>query len=263
MKKFILFVLPLMALLSSCQDGVLLFSIEDDKAMGAQVDAEIEADPASFPILDRNTNQQAYAYLEAMKNEILNSGEVKYADEFVWELHIIDDDQTLNAFATPGGYIYVYTGLIHYLEDASSLAGVMGHEIGHSDGRHSSKQMQKQYGVATLLQILTGGDPGALAQLAGNLLALSFSRSDETDADNRSVRYLCPTDFEADGAANFFQKIIDEGNPTPPQFLSTHPNPDNRVENIQTQAAEASCAPESADPAFYNGMSYADFKALL
>lgn len=262
MKKLLLIIAPFFLLMTSCEDGIALFSIEDDKAMGAQVDAEIEADPATYPILDEATNAQAYAYLNAMKDEILNSGEVKYADEFVWELHIIDDDQTLNAFATPGGYIYVYTGLIHYLENSSSLAGVMGHEIGHSDGRHSSKQMQKQYGVATLLQIVTGGNPGALAQLAGNLLSLSFSRSDETDADNRSVTYLCPTDFEADGAANFFQKIIDEGNPTPPQFLSTHPNPDNRVENIQSGAAALSCGNEQLDHVI-NGLTYAQFQALL
>lgn len=247
--------------LASCSDGVLLFSIEDDKAMGAQVAAEIASDP-SFVILPEASNQQAYAYLNAMKNQILNSGEVKYSNEFVWQLSIIDDDATLNAFATPGGYIYVYTGLIKYLDDASSLAGVMGHEIGHADGRHSSKQMQKQYGVATLLQIVTGGEPGALAQLASNLLSLSFSRTDETDADNRSVRYLCPTDFEADGAAKFFEKIVLDGNPQPPQFLSTHPNPDNRVENLHAQGDAVSCGTELADP-MINGISYTAFKALF
>jgi predicted Zn-dependent protease len=262
MKKILFLFLPLLAFLSSCEDGIALFSIEDDKAMGAQVAAEIAADPSTYPILNETTNAQAYAYLNAMKNQILNSGEVKYKDEFAWKLHIIDDDNTLNAFATPGGYIYVYTGLIKYLDDASSLAGVMGHEIGHADGRHSSKQMQKQYGVATLLQIVTGGDPGALAQLAGNLLSLSFSRSDETDADNRSVQYLCPTDFEADGAANFFQKLIDAGAQNPPQFLSTHPNPDNRVQNIEEQAAAVSCGTNQVDPTL-TGLTYSQFKALF
>lgn len=262
MKKLVLVIAPFLILMTSCEDGIALFSIEDDKAMGAQVAAEIESDPATYPILNESTNAQAYAYLNAMKEDILNSGQVKYKDEFVWKLHIIDDDQTLNAFATPGGYIYIYTGLIQYLENSSSLAGVLGHEIGHSDGRHSSKQMQKQYGVATLLQILTGGDPGALAQLAGNLLSLSFSRSDETDADNRSVLYLCPTDFEANGAAYFFQKIIDENNPSPPQFLSTHPNPDNRVDNIQTGAAALSCGNEVLDFPV-NGLSYTQFQGLF
>lgn len=262
MKKYFLLILPLIALLISCEDGIVLFSLEDDKEMGAQVDAEIESNPAEYPILSRSSNQQAYAYLEAMKEDILNSGEVKYKDEFVWELHIIDDDNTLNAFATPGGYIYVYTGLIHYLDNAASLAGVMGHEIGHADGRHSSKQMQKQYGVATLLQVVTGGEPGAIAQLAANLLSLSFSRSDETDADTRSVKYLCPTDFSANGASYFFQKIEDEGGSQTPQFLSTHPNPDNRIQNINTQASELSCGTNNDDP-MVNGVSYSTFKGYF
>ncbi|MGB1248593.1 MAG: M48 family metalloprotease, partial [Chitinophagales bacterium] len=205
----------------------------------------------------------SYGYLNAMKDEILNSGEVKYKDEFVWELHIIHDDETLNAFATPGGYIYVYTGLIHYLDDASSLAGVMGHEIGHADRRHSSKQMQKNYGLQTLLQVALGNDPGALATIAANLLTLKFSRSDETDADNASVDYLCNTDFETDGAANFFIKIEQSGGSGTPQFLSTHPDPGNRVENIQEKAGEVSCGAESADPLFYNDMTYQDFQNSL
>lgn len=261
MKNIMFLIIPLFLLMTSCEDGIALFSIEDDKAMGAQVAAEIASDP-SFVILPESSNAAAYAYLNSMKTQILNGGEVKYADEFVWQLTIIDDDATLNAFATPGGYIYVYTGLIKYLDDASSLAGVMGHEIGHADGRHSSKQMQKQYGVVTLLQIVTGGDPGALAQLAANLLSLSFSRTDETDADNRSVQYLCPTDFEADGAAKFFIKIEAENNPSPPQFLSTHPNPSNRIENLQEKGDAASCGTEMADP-LINGISYSEFKLLF
>lgn len=263
MKRFLLIALPLfLVLLNSCADGVVLFSLEDDKQMGAETDAQIEADPATYPILNRSSNAQAYAYLEQMKNDILASGEVKYANEFVWELNIIDDDATLNAFCTPGGYIYIYTGLINYLDNASSLAGVMGHEMGHADGRHGSKQMQKQYGIATLLQILTGGDPGALAQMAASLLALKFSRSDETDADERSVRYLCPTDFEADGAAEFFQLMIDAGTQQPPQILSTHPNHENRVADIEATAAAMSCDVQEQDPTI-NGLNYAGFKALL
>jgi predicted Zn-dependent protease len=98
--------------------------------------------------------------------------------------------------------------------------------------------------------------------LTANLLALSFSRSDETDADNQSVEYLCETDFEADGAANFFAKIEAEGGSNPPAFLSTHPNPDDRVENIREMADMRECGTEIADPSIAN-MTYAQFRALL
>lgn len=246
----------------NCGDDGVIFSIEDDKMLGMRTDSIIEQDP-SFDILSEREYPEAYAYLNQMKEDILNSGQVKYRDEFVWELHIIDNDSTLNAFATPGGYLYFYTGLIHYLDDATSLAGVLGHEIAHSDQRHSSRQLQKQMGVQTILNILLGENLQELQGLAANLLALKFSRNDETDADNHSVEYLCETDFEADGAANFFQKLIDNmASPGIPEFLSTHPNPDNRVENIRSMAASRSCGTELSDP-MINGMSYQEFQNLL
>lgn len=254
--------------LSACKngDGIFLFSIEDDKALGAETAAQIAADPAQFPILSRSNNQAAYAYLEEMRDIILAGGEVKYKDDFAWELYIIDDPNTLNAFCTPGGYIYIYTGLINYLEDASSLAGVMGHEIGHADKRHSVSQMQKSAGISLLTSAFINDESGALAQLGAtmltNLTSLAFSRSDETEADDASVAYLCPTSFEAAGAAKFFIKIDAEGGSTTPQFLSTHPNPDNRVENIQEQAAAVSCGTESADP-MINGVSYQTFQSYF
>lgn len=115
MKKIILLlILPIMLVgLTGCgkdNTGVFLFSKQDDIDLGAKVAAEIASDPATYPVLDRSTNVEAYAYLDAMRDEILNGGAVKHQEEFAWELFIIDDATTLNAFCTPGGYIYVYTG---------------------------------------------------------------------------------------------------------------------------------------------------------
>lgn len=265
MKKIILLlILPLMlTTFSGCDKdatGVFLFSIEDDKALGLKVDGEIKGS-GEFAILDRSTNVAAYAYLDAMKENILNGGQIKFKDEFAWELNIIDDDSTLNAFCTPGGYIYVYTGLIKYLDNSSSLAGVMGHEIAHADRRHSSKQMQQEYGISILASLLSkeGEEPGLLTKVAASLTSLAFSRADEKQADEYSVKYLCPTDFDAAGAANFFEKIGSSGTPA---FLSTHPNPENRVVNIRNDSDAASCSPDEEDP-LVNGKTYDEFKAML
>jgi len=242
--------------------GVFLFSLEDDKALGAKVDAEIKAS-GEFTILDRATNIEAYAYMDAMRDEILNSGTVKFKDEFEWQLNIIDNDTTLNAFCTPGGYIYFYTGLIKYLENSSSLAGVLGHEMAHADRRHSMASMQEQFGVSLVLQIISGDEePGMLAQIAASLTSLSFSRKHEKEADKYSVQYLCQTDFDAAGAANFFQKLLDSGAQSPPAFLSTHPSPASRVQNIHDEANSKSCAPGEENPEV-NGTSYETFKALF
>lgn len=253
--------LAILFISSGCEDG-LIFSINDDIQMGQQTAAQIEADPETYPILSESENPEAYAYLQAMTDEILNSGEVKYKDEFPWKLHIIDQD-VLNAFATPGGYLYVYTGLIKYLETADDLAGVMGHEVAHSDRRHGSRQMQKQYGVATLAQIIFGSDQNALAGLANNLLSLKFSRDDETEADAYSVRYLGGSGaYACNGAATFFEKLLEQGGTRPPQFLSTHPDPANRVNDINEEANSRGCNTEQGDDNT-NGMTYAEFQALF
>jgi len=247
----------------SCKkdEGINIFTIDDDKQLGLQAKQQIDADPAQFPVLDPAQYADAYAYLNGIRNDILNSGKVTYKSEFPWEVHIIRQDDVQNAFCTPGGYIYVYTGLIKYLDSKSSLAGVLGHEIAHADKRHSTNQMTKQYGIQTLLDVVLGNNQGLLTQISAELVNLKFSRADETEADKYSVIYLCPTKYHADGAAYFFQKIIDQGSSNPPEFLSTHPSPDNRVSNIRNQATSAGCT--STINAGEDVDGYAAFKAML
>lgn len=257
----LLLLLGLSLFLPSCKEdarGINLFTIQDDKMLGLQLQQEIAANPQDFPVLDRAQYPEAYGYLLDIRDRILAAGEVDLAEEFEWETYIIQDDNTLNAFCAPGGYIYVYTGLIKYLDTEDELAGVMGHEIAHADRRHSTEQLTKAYGLATLLEIALGNNQGLLTDAAQQLLALKFSRDDETEADNFSVRYLCPTDYNAAGAAGFFEKIEAEGGSFVPQFLSTHPNPDNRVQNIYAQETELGCDGSGTFDA-----RYAAFKASL
>lgn len=252
------------ATLNSCSKdsgGLNIFSIEDDKQLGLQTKAQIEADPAQFPILDPSTHAAAYTYINALRDDILAGGKVNHRNDFAWEVKIIKNDEIQNAFCTPGGYIYVYTGLIKYLDNKSSLAGVMGHEMAHADRRHSTTQMTKTYGVQTLLDVLVGKNQNLLTQIGSELVALKFSRSDESEADEYSVKYLCPTKYEASGAADFFQKIINMGSSNPPEFLSTHPNPDNRVQNIHKHADDGGCTTTISSEE--NDAGYAAFKASL
>ncbi|MFN8287250.1 MAG: M48 family metalloprotease [Chitinophagales bacterium] len=229
--------------LEACKKGggLNIFTIQDDKDLGLKMEQEIAANPQEYPLLDPVQYASAYAYLDNIKLQILNSGKMQHASDFDWKLHIIHNDTVLNAFCTPGGYIYVYSGLIKYLDNASSLAGVLGHEMAHADQRHSTKQLTEQYGIATLLEVVLGKDQNTLTDIAANLTILAFSRSDESDADTHSVIYLCPTQYRADGAADFFQKIVNSGAQQPPAFLSTHPNPDNRIANLHAKESELGC----------------------
>jgi beta-barrel assembly-enhancing protease len=241
----------------------VLLPVQNDIDLGLQVSEEIAANPTEYPVLDEVEYAEAYAYLQGITDEILNSGKLAFRNRFAWKIHIIHDDEVLNAFATPGGYIYVYTGLIKYLEQEDDLAGVMGHEIAHADRRHSMQQMQKLYGANLILSILVGSNPSQLGEivagLAGNATALAFSRDNEADADEYSVIYLAETKYACNGAYSFFQKLIESGQAgNTPKFLSTHPDPASRVEDINAKATELGCDTTPLAPA-----SYEDFKNSL
>lgn len=241
-------------------NNVNFLSVADDKRLGLQVSQEIANNPTEYPLLDENSYAGAYAYLRnTISDKILNSGKLTYRNEFEWQIKIIRDDNTLNAFCTPGGYIYVYTGLIKYLDTEDQLAGVMGHEIAHADLRHTSRQLTRQYGYTFVYQALTGQQPGQLAQIALGLKTLQNSREFEREADDKSVEYLSGTNYACNGAAGFFEKMIAQGGSSSvPQWLSTHPNPDNRVEAINKKADQVGCNKTPAAPA-----TYAQFKSSL
>ncbi len=241
---------------NSCSEGggINIFSLDDDKELGAQLAAQIAADPVNYPLLDPVAYADAYDLVYAIRDRILNSGKVYHKDDFVWEVHIINDDNIVNAFCTPGGYIYVYTGLIKYLENEAQLAGVLGHEMAHADLRHSTDQLTQEYGISFLLQVVLGSDENTLADIAASLTQLAFSRADETQADEYSVIYLCPTDYYAAGSAGFFEKIESEGGVNVPVFLSTHPNPDDRIDNIYSTSEDLSCNGEELFDSRYNDL---------
>jgi len=219
-------------------DKVNVFSIEDDIRLGKQVKSEIAADKKKFPILDEKRNRELYRYIRGLKDIILNTNKLKYKDKFAWEVKLIDDKKTLNAFATPGGYIYVYTGLIKFLDTEDQLLGVLGHEMAHADMRHSTRQLTKSLGISVLLNAILK-DKQALEQVIGGIINLKFSRGNEAEADEYSVRYLCSTPYNAAGAAGFFKKMLN--NPSPPEFLSTHPSSKSRVQDIEGLKTKLGC----------------------
>ncbi len=252
MKKINVVVIGLLAIvLSACGmfneknkgKGFNLFTVQQDIELGAQVAAEIDSDQQTYPLLDSVQYKEVYSYVYKVRDKILNTGEVDFKDDFQWRLRIIHDDSTLNAFCTPGGYIYIYTGILKFLDSEDQFAGVLGHEIAHADLRHSTRQMTKLFGVQILLDVLAG-DRAALKQVTGALVGLKFSRAHESEADARSVKYLCPTDYNAAGGAGFFQKIEDMGGARTPEFMSTHPNPTDRIEHFHNEKITNGCTGE-------------------
>lgn len=232
----------LIIIISSCSSGanLNLFSIQEDKEFGKKVSDQIENE-GTYKFLDSVKYDEVYSYVHKIRDEILNSGNVKHKDDFEWQIRIIEDDSTLNAFCTPGGYIYVFTGILKFLDSEDQLAGVMGHEIAHADLRHSTRQMTEMFGIQLLLELIAG-DSKSVKEITSGLIGLTFSRSHEKEADANSVKYLCPTKYNAAGGSGFFEKLIQKGgSKNPPVFLSTHPDPGNRVEKFKKAKEENGC----------------------
>ena len=224
----------------SCND-INLFGVAKDREFGKMAfDYFTNPDSSKLVIMDSVQYSKAYSYLNGIKNEILLKNNIDNEKEFEWRLRIIKDDSTLNAFCTPGGYIFVYTGIIKYLENEDDFAGVLGHEMGHAALRHSTQSMTKQYGTGIFLQVL-GYDKSILVNAIRQLGSLSYSRCHETQADEYSVSLLSNTKYKCNGAASFFEKLVASGTARPPAFLSTHPDPGDRVKNINIRADSLKC----------------------
>jgi len=212
--------------LSSCKKDEKLnfFTLEEDIQFGQQVDSQIQASPDEYPILDPVKYKAVYDYMNEIKNKLLATGKIKYKDQFVWKITLIDTT-ILNAFATPGGYLYFYTGLIKFCDTEAELAGVIGHEMAHADKRHSTVNMTKTYSYAVLFQILLGQNNETLAQIATNLVSLKFSRDQEYEADKNAVDYTAAAGYKGNELKNFLLKLDSlQEKGFNPEFLSTHPS---------------------------------------
>ena len=241
-----------MALLNGCSDSgsgpldINMFSVEDDVALGRQLDSSIRNNPKEYPILN---NQAATSYLQAMVNEIIKSPEIKYKDQyFTYKVTIINDPNTVNAFSLPGGYVYVYTGLIKFLDNEATMAAVLGHEIAHAELRHATKRMTKYYGVSVLLNLLLGNNPSQLEEIGANLLTglgfLANSREDEYQADEYSFKYLMSSIWYPGATIYFFDKINENKDAGfLATLLSTHPLPQDRIDAVNKLIKDANLAP--------------------
>jgi beta-barrel assembly-enhancing protease len=244
LKTFLAFSFLTIVMTSGCDRGRFnVFTVQDDIELGDEVHAEIIGDPTTYPILDKTAHANLYAHLERIRDVILASPEIKYKNEFNWEVFIIHDDNIINAFAIPGGRTYYYTGLLKFLEDEASLAGVMAHEVAHTDWRHSTARLSKMYSYQTILSVILGDNPSLAAEIAANLAlgltALAYSRQDEYEADEYSLRYLGPAEHDPRGVAYFFEMFDLENPPSAVStYFSTHPYAGDRIAEIHRLFAE-------------------------
>lgn len=161
--------------------------------------------------------------------------------ELQYTLTVVEDN-TVNAFALPGGYIFVHTGLLAFAESDGEIAGVLAHEIAHVDRKHSMSQLKRQIGMAFLLQLAlkksnAKEDIAKLGAIVINLAQLGYSREAEFEADRYGVYYMEKAGFNRKEILNFWQRLLDRtGGKEDPAFLylfSTHPPTTERMKRIR------------------------------
>ncbi len=164
---------------------------------------------------------------------------------YKFDFHLLADPNTVNAFALPGGQIFVTEGIVRQLKSEGELAGVLGHEVGHVVGRHSAEQVAK----SQLTQGLSGAaavaayDPerpstaaaAAGAAMVAKLMTLRFGREDELEADRMAVRFTADAGYDPRAMVGVMQTLerVGGGGRSGPEFTQTHPNPGNRIAEIE------------------------------
>ncbi len=174
---------------------------------------------------------------------------------YKFDFHLLADPETVNAFALPGGQVFITMGLLKLLDSEDEVAGVIGHEIGHVVGRHSAEQMAKAKltGGLTTAVITATSDSGQgasaqLAQIVNQLVNTRYGRDDELESDRLGVRFLIESGYDPEGLIGVM-KVLDKasGGGNQPEFLSTHPSPTRRIDRIAAIIEEYRRASQSGE----------------
>jgi predicted Zn-dependent protease len=188
-------------------------------------------------------DQEAQAYVDEI-GQLIVENSVAGNSPYPFDFHLLEDQQTINAFALPGGQVFITRALFDQLQSEDQLAGVLGHEIGHVIARHSAEHLAK----ARLTEGLTGAviiasyDPdnprsvGAaqMAALIGQMINLKFGRDDELESDFLGVCLMADSGYDPRELIGVMEVLASSRQgQAPPEFFSTHPNPENRVQRIQ------------------------------
>lgn len=228
----------------------MAYSWEREVEIGTQADSEIVA---QFGLYDDENIQN---YIDKLGQEMLEVSHMRREDtdpkfkNTPFTFRVLNSP-VVNAFALPGGYVYVTRGLMNHLNNEAQLAVVVGHEIGHVAARHASQRALSQtisqiavVGGSILGQELLGLPGGSLMDLssqAAQLLLLSYSRSHERESDQLGVEYSAKQGYQAAEGAEFFtslKRISEKSGQSIPTHLSTHPDPGEREKNIPRMAEE-------------------------
>ncbi len=221
--------LPVLFLISC---GANIFSTDQEVNMGQEFSKEIEK---QLTLLD---NEEWQNYISEVGNKLVS---VCDRQDIEYSFKIVDDSATVNAFALPGGFIYLYSGLLKKADNEAEVAGVIAHEIGHVVGKHGMKKLTSIYGYQLVIALALGGDTRQVERMVTDVIVgagmLKYGRSNEFEADRLGVNYSYAAGYDPSGLVTFFEKLSNLHNTQPSaleKMLSTHPMPEDRINNAKT-----------------------------
>lgn len=178
-------------------------------------------------------DERLQTLVDAVGNRLVQNS-IARESPYDYEFHLLADDQTINAFALPGGQIFITYALFKQLNEAQ-LAGVLGHEIGHVIGRHSAERIaESNFWKTVSMGASVGADAGNLVGSIGQNTLLTNGREDELESDDLGVLFMMQSDYEPEEMIGVIKILKASAGPDRvPEFQSTHPDPDNRIERIQ------------------------------
>lgn len=182
--------------------------------------------------LHPNNNYQAF--VDQVGNKLV-SNSIANQTPYEYDFHLLADDRTINAFALPGGQIFITYALFSKLENEDQLAGVLGHEIGHVLGKHSNERISEaNFWKTVTMGASVGADLGQFANSIGQNTLLSNGRDDELESDDLGVKFMIRAGYDPEEMIGVMEILKEAAGPNRvPEFQSTHPDPENRIEKIQ------------------------------
>ena len=210
-------------------------SAEQEIAIGLQSTPEIAQQYGGlYP------DERLQSYVDKVGNKLIQNS-VARETPYQYDFHLLADDQTINAFALPGGPVFITYALFKQLNEAQ-LAGVLGHEIGHVIGRHSAERIAEGEFWQTLSTgASVGGDMGGLVGGIGQNTLLTNGRDDELESDDLGVLFMIQSGYEPEEMIKVMEILKASAGPNrAPEFQSTHPDPENRIDKIRESIAKYS-----------------------
>ena len=233
-----------------------LVSSDEEVQMGKDLSVEVEKE---YMVYD---DPEVASYVQSVGNRVAR---ISDRPDIAYHFAVIDKND-INAFALPGGYIYIYTGLMKILDDEAQLAAVLAHEIGHVTARHATERLTAIYGYNVVATMILGDNPNFWANLAANLFSttgmLAYSRNNEYEADRLGVAYANTAGYDPKGMSELLAKFHDAERGAPSkleEWLSTHPPTSERIGRVESEIRAIPGAPVG----IRNKAAYARIKEQL